>query len=63
MGKTYRQYKGEEFQDKDTKNQWSTSSCRHGGSCSWCEGNRTFRNKREQMKIDYDNYEHYEETD
>jgi len=22
-------------------------SCRHGGSCSWCEGNRTVRAKRE----------------
>jgi hypothetical protein len=23
-------------------------SCRHGGSCGWCEGNRTFSNKRRQ---------------
>lgn len=28
--------------------------CRHGGSCSWCEGNRTFKNKRRAPIIDYD---------
>jgi hypothetical protein len=22
-------------------------SCRHGGNCGWCEGNRTVKNKRQ----------------
>ena len=28
-------------------------SCRHGGSCTWCEGRRTFKNKRREPIIDY----------
>lgn len=25
-------------------------SCRNHGSCSWCEGNRTYKNKKRELK-------------
>lgn len=28
-------------------------SCRNHGSCSWCEGNRTYQDKREKEKAKY----------
>ena len=30
------------------------STCRHGGSCSWCKGNRTHRNTKQIEKTNND---------
>ena len=37
-----------------------SQSCRHGGSCGWCEGNRTIKDKR---KVPVDVKEQLRRTD
>ncbi len=36
---------------RDGAVQYAANSCRHHGGCPWCEGNRTFKNKR-RMRLD-----------
>ena len=47
MSKTYRRNKkGEEYQDKDRRNQKWSRSCLHHGGCPWCESGRLHGNER-----------------
>lgn len=47
MGKTWRKSKlGKRYQDKDRKRQKASRSCLHHGGCPYCEGNRTYKNKK-----------------
>lgn len=32
----------------------SSGSCQHGGGCPYCINNRTHKNKRRMIEIDYD---------
>jgi len=47
MGKTYKQYKGVTYPDKDAKNRKAARSCLNHGGCEYCLSNRMHKyNKR-----------------
>ena len=55
MSKTYKKYKGKKYQDKDAKNRKAARSCLNNGDCSYCESNRTYKNKKRMIIDDEEN--------
>jgi hypothetical protein len=53
---------GKENRKEYTKSQAFDRSCRHGGSCSYCAGNRVFASKR-RAPADFDTQENYVMTE
>ena len=50
MGKTYKQYKGNKYPDKDAKNRKATRSCLNHGGCLYCLDNKLHKHKK-QLRI------------
>lgn len=40
---------GKEHRKPYRKSKAVARSCRHGGNCDWCEGNRTINNRRREQ--------------
>lgn len=52
MGKTYRKdRKNPSKKLRDGEPQYFAASCEHGGSCTWCESNRTIATKRKMLEV------------
>jgi hypothetical protein len=58
------QLKGKTFRRPYSKSKRFDASCRNHGSCGWCEGNRTFfdRKRRVAAEIDIKDYLEYAST-
>ena len=38
-------------------NKFCSKSCRNHGTCDWCQGNRLYNQKRDMLKVDYQELE------
>lgn len=52
MSRTYREYKGKHYDDKDGKNRKAARSCLNHGGCEYCEGNRLHKHRRKASTLD-----------
>ncbi|MCK5602160.1 hypothetical protein KAR91_09830 [Candidatus Pacearchaeota archaeon] len=49
MGKTFKQYKGRKYQDREAKNRKADRSCLNHGGCPYCLSNKIHKYKKRMI--------------